>query len=105
MNDFDIEEIKKIVLNEKNSKEWYDLTLDEIEMIEDPEKRREYMKKVKFCIRYIINPLQSALNVRKINFPKETCKGILDTLTQLYKKRNMTKEDMKNIIMERYQKK
>lgn len=104
-NDY-IEAMYKLFLDEVNKKDWYDLTLDEIRLLKDREKQKEYIKKYQFCVINIINPLCRAVSSKGYGFSGDlTCKQMINKLEKIYFKKKRSKQDMRDIVLERCRKK
>ncbi|MDD2435533.1 MAG: hypothetical protein PHO63_04690 [Bacilli bacterium] len=103
MNEKDLIDIANQYLKIIESKKWPDLTLDEIELIRDKDKRIDYRKRFFFCFKNVINPLYT-------NLPKKgqftfslidkqlTCRIMVQDLKEHYLKYNYTKDDIIYII-------
>jgi hypothetical protein len=103
MEEKDIKNMYEIIINEINKKKWYDLSIHEINMIEDIKKRNEYLKEYYFCFRNIINPLYNSINTNKYKFTEDmSCKQIVNQLKEIYYKKGKTKEEMREIIFGRF---
>lgn len=98
--------VEKILEQEKariNSADWPDLTIDEISLIEDPEKRKEYRQKMRHFHINIINPLANSVS-RKFTFSvPDNCLTyrimMNDYMTYFYKKKK-TREQIIDMIIE-----
>lgn len=102
MNEQEIKQLRKAILKEINAKQWYDLTIGEIELIDDSEKRIEYTKKYFSCFKRIINPLYNNINNKKLTFTDDmTCRQIVKTLKDHYLKNSKTREDMIEVVLGR----
>lgn len=88
------------------SKDWGDLTGDEVDLISDSKVRNTYKKKRLECLRYIINPLYDSIkNKGRFKFSNSnkelTCKNMLQDLFNYYKKQGFSKEEIFDIARER----
>lgn len=87
-----------------NSKAWGDLTSDDIELIEDIEKRKEFRQKYQKCFRYVINPLYSSIKSRNFKFSNPdnllTCRNMMSDLMKYYYKKGFTRDEIINIACE-----
>ena len=95
----------QIYVNEIQKKEWYELTTDEMALINDPKKRGEYQKLVCQCLRSLINPLYDSIKNRgrfkfSVSDKLLTCEIMVRELMNYYKKQGFTKEEIINIACE-----
>lgn len=70
----------------KEDMQWADLTIYEIEKIEDVEKKQHYRSEYRRCLTQIINPLLSTINNKdfKISTQPLTCRNMLKDLMNYY---------------------
>lgn len=100
-----IKEIGQTILKEIEAKQWYDLSIEEIRMIEDPLKKKKYAKEYIYCFKNFINPLCSSINTKGYKFTDDmSCKQIIKVLKTIYLKNKKTEEDMREVIFERLKK-
>lgn len=105
-----IDQITEQITEYIESKHWGDLTLAEIEIIKDRDKRIEYRRKFKRCFMYIINPLYTGIkNKSRFNFSNPdnllTCRNMLKDLMDYYYKKGYSREEIINIASENDMKK
>lgn len=107
MNDEDLEALAEIIYKQEkeriNNAHWADLTFDEIPLIDDIEKRREYRKvRRKFHLQ-IINPLANSVPRKfKFSVPDEhlTYRIMMnDYMTYFYSK-GMTRDEIIAMMIE-----
>lgn len=100
-NEEDLKEIAdKIIAEEKkriNNSNWLDLTLDEISLVEDIEKRRTFRQEMRHFHIHIINPLANSVP-RKFTFsvPDEclTYRIMMNDYMKYFYKKKMTREQI-----------
>ena len=98
----DDEVVEQIVQQETeriNNSHWADLTIEELEMIEDKEKRIEARRQFKRCFMYVINPLYTGIkNKSKFEFSKPdsllTCRIMMKDLMSYYYNKGFTREEI-----------
>lgn len=86
-------------------KHWMDLTLEEISLIKDNEKRYQYRKSIKNFFMCIINPLYRGIkNKNKFAFSNSnnllTCRNMIKDLMRYYYQKGYTKDEIINIASE-----
>ncbi len=109
MNDFDLEAIEKSFEEYKkvvNEKHWADLTILDMDYVNDIEKR----KKFKNSLRYIINPLLYHMkSMRSFKFSHSdnelTCRNMLKDIFDYYQKLGFNRNDIAQIACDRSNKK
>lgn len=92
-------------VDELQIKDWYELTTDELELIKDSKKRNEYKKRVRLCLRSLINPLYDSIkNKGRFKFSVSnkhlTCQIMVRELVAYYKKQGFDKQEIINIACE-----
>lgn len=109
MSDLDLEaikdsfdEYKKIV----NSKQWFDLTVQDLEFVDDIEKK----KKFRYFFTHVINPLLYHMKTMKdFKFSHSdndlTCKNMLEDVLDYYQNLGFDKSDIAQIACDRSSKK
>ena len=98
----DDEVVEQIVQQETeriNNSHWADLTLEEIGMIEDKEKRKEARKQFKRCFMCVINPLYTGIkNKSKFEFSHPdkllTCRTMMKDLMNYYYNKGFTRDQI-----------
>lgn len=85
-----------------NNSHWADLTLEDIDLIENNEKRSEANRQFKRCIRGVINPLYTGIKDKsKFKFSKPdnllTCRIMMRDLMSYYYKKGFTREEIVQI--------
>lgn len=98
-------EAYKQYIAELQKKEWYELTTEELQLIKDTKQQREYNKKVRDCLRCIINPLYDSIKNRgrfkfSVSNKQLTCQIMVRELFEYYKKQGFNKEEIINIASE-----
>lgn len=96
-------ELAKQYIEEIEKKEWPDLTLDEIELIKDKDKRINFRKRFFYCFKHVINPLYNNLPKKgKFSFSESdkhlTSRMMVNELKEHYYKYNFTRDDIIDII-------
>lgn len=88
---------------------WADLTLDQVELIDDIVFKREIKKKIRYCVIHIINPLYTPLIKTSFKFSvkdKElTCRMMISELKDYYYAKNVTREELVDQITNWHKKK
>ena len=93
-----IEELMQKIEKKINTEECYNLTVEELDLIDDSKKEKEYYQKIKRCIKYILNPLHGAVKPKRGEINTNTCKTAYNDLIKICEKRNMKTEDIYNAI-------
>lgn len=105
INENEIIESYDKYVDEIQNKNWYELTTDELNLIKEPRKRTEYRKRIRLCLRCLINPLYDSIQNRgkfKFSVPNKnlTCQIMVKELVDYYKKLGFDKEKIINIAYE-----
>lgn len=103
MDEKDLIEIANQYLKAIESRNWPDLTLDEIELIRDQDKRIDFRKRFFFCFKNVINPLYTNLPKKgqfTFSLPDKelTCRLMVRDLKKHYLKYKYTNDDIIYII-------
>lgn len=86
-------------------KHWADLTRSEIDLIEDPKKKKEYKEKSESCFKWVISPLYSGIK-RSSGFrfsnPDNllTCRNMIKDLMDYYYNLGYTRDEIIDIASE-----
>lgn len=96
----------EIYLTDLENKNWPNLTRDEIELIRDEQKRKEYLKKYRECMNVVILPLLYNMDNRSgFKFSNAdnllTCNNMIKDIYEYYKKRGFNKKDLYVIAIEK----
>lgn len=101
-----LKESIEIYLRWIEDKKWSDLSKEQIELINDEQKRKEYIKKYNDCMKAVIIPLLHNMDARN-NFKFSnhdnllTCNNMMKDIYNYYKKRGFNKEDLIKIASEK----
>lgn len=94
---------------EKKDGIWADLTITQANLIDDPIFKREVHKKIRHCVKYIINPLYTPLIKTKFRFSVKdsdlTCRIMISELKDYYFSKNVTREELVEQITNWHKKK
>lgn len=96
-------ELAKQYIEEIERKEWPDLTIDEIELIRDKQKRIDFRKRFFYCFKHVINPLYNNLPKKgKFAFSESdknlTSRKMVNQLKEHYYKHKFTRNDIIEVI-------
>ena len=106
---FDEELLQKSIENYLKfieDKNWPDLTKEQIELIKDDSKRKEYLKKYKECVRKVIMPLIWHIDNKshfKFTNPDNllTCNNMMKDIYSYYQKKGYDKKDLCTIASDK----
>jgi len=93
------DQVASEILSYIEGKHWGDLTLEEINLIQDRNKRIEYRRNFKNCFMCLINPLYTGIkNKSKFSFSNPdnllTCRNMVKDLLDYYYKKGYTRDEI-----------